>query len=79
MRYFINNLEKTDQYVAEAHETIAMKIEKFQRDGSGWHFEKILMNTVNISAYIPLKGKSYIELPKKLHNSKSGLINPKML
>ena len=76
VRYFINNLEKIDQYAAEAHDTIAMKIEKFQKDGSGWYFEKVLMHTVNISVFLPLKGKSYIKLPKELQNSKKGLINP---
>ena len=34
---------------------------------------------LNIIHYTPLRGSSYIKLPKKLQNSMLGLINPKNL
>lgn len=44
---------------------IIQKIEKFQREGSFWIFIK-MQAYLNISFFKPLKGKSYVELPKKI-------------
>ena len=37
----------------------------------------ILRHYVNIAKYLPLRGNSYLPLPKELRNSKKGLINLK--
>lgn len=48
-------------------------------EGSGWTIEKegVLQHFVNISKYAPLRGFSYMELPKELQNPTKGLINMK--
>ena len=44
-------------------------------EGSGWTIESIDNHYINIVKYKPLKGSSYIQLPKELRNSAKGLIN----
>ena len=51
-------------------------IQKFQKEGSGWQFKKVEYLDVKIILYEPLKGSSYIPLPKKLA-SKKAIINVK--
>lgn len=53
------------------------KISQFTREGSGWVISKILDFHVKIAKYEPLKGSSYIPLPKKYQNSVYKLINMK--
>ena len=45
--------------------------------GSGWIFKSIELQNINISAYKPLVGSSYIDLPIELSNPRKGLINIK--
>ena len=44
---------------------------------SGWIFELIEFQYINISTYRPLSGSSYIKLSAELKSSKTGLINIK--
>ena len=44
-------------------------------EGSGWTIEEIQSHFVNIVKYLPLRGSSYVQLPKELRNSMMGLIN----
>ena len=53
------------------------RIDNWINKGSGWMIESIDGEYVNTSAYIPLIGSTYIELPSGLKNSKKGLINIK--
>ena len=46
-------------------------------EGSGWAIEEILSHYVNIVNYVPLRGSSYLSLPKDLRHPKKGLINLK--
>ena len=48
----------------------------YQKNGSGWRFEAINTLELNISKSNPIKGSSYIPLPKKLKGKKA-LINMK--
>ena len=41
-------------------------MEEFQEKGSGWSLPQILSLTININKYEPMKGSSYIELPKEI-------------
>ena len=53
------------------------RIDNWINEGSGWIVESIDGEYVNISAYSPLVGSTYIELPDELKNSMKGLINIK--
>ena len=44
---------------------------------SGWIIESIESQYINISAYRPLVGSSYIDLPIELKHPRKGLINIK--
>ena len=63
--------------ITEAEEEIRNKIADWLSEGSNWVIELILEHYLNIIGYTPLSGNSYIPLPKKLQNSKKGLINLK--
>ena len=68
--------EGTD--LEEVYQTMKDKIleslASYQKNGSGWRFEKINKLEFNISKSNPLKGSSYIPLPKNL-NGKKAIIN----
>ena len=61
----------------KAAEEINNKIAEWLSEGSGWIIVEILSHFVNIVKYLPLRGNSYIQLPKELRNSMCGLINLK--
>ena len=65
----INNL------IMEAEEEIRNKIADWLLEGSNWVIELILDHYLNIIGYTPLRGSSYLPLPKELKNSMKGLIN----
>jgi len=71
-------LESTD--VAELYDNaidkIAESIATFQRRGSNWQFASVVKLEINSFRYVPLKGKSYIPLPKELAD-KNAIINKK--
>ena len=58
-------------------EDILCRIDSWINEGSGWIFESIDGEYVNISAYSLLVGSTYIELPDELKNSMKDLINIK--
>ena len=72
----LNNNEIGSQ-IDLAIENILEGIAVWLSEGSGWKIVEILNHYVNIFRYLPLRGKSYIALPKELRNSKKGLINLK--
>ena len=53
------------------------RIDNWINEGSGWIVELIESQYINISAYRPLSGSSYVKLPAELWSSKKGLINIK--
>jgi len=57
-------------------EQILEKIEKYQKQGLGWMFRRLITLDINIDKYRPLNGRSYIPLPKELENKKA-IINVK--
>ena len=61
----------------KAAEEINNKIAFWLSEGSGWTIVEIRSHYVNIVKYLPLRGSSYIQLPKELRNSMCGLINLK--
>ena len=58
-------------------EQIVNKIQQWISEGSGWTIQSVDSHFINVVQYRPLKGSSYIPLPKKLQNSAKGLINLK--
>ena len=49
----------------------------FQTCGSNWQFRNVVKLDINTAVYSPLRGSSYIELPKKLAVKKA-IINMKL-
>ena len=58
-------------------EQIVNKIQQWISEGSGWTIQSVDSHFINVVEYRPLKGSSYIPLPKELQNSAKGLINMK--
>ena len=58
-------------------EQIVNKIQQWISEGSGWTIQSVDSHFINVVKYRPLKGSSYIPLPKELQNSAKGLINLK--
>ena len=58
----------------EMSEQILENIAKFQRQGSNWNFRRIVSIDIHLNKYEPLKGSSYIPLPKSLQ-SKRAIVN----
>ena len=73
MERFIKNFILIDTII----ETILTRIARWISEGSGWVIEEVLSHYLNIASYLPLRGSSYIKLPKELRNSRKGLINLK--
>ena len=58
-------------------EQIINRIQQWISEGSGWTIQSVDSHFINVVEYRPLKGSSYIPLPKELQNSAKGLINMK--
>ena len=56
---------------------ILYMIDVWINKGSGWKFESIESQYINISTYRPLSGSSYIKLHVELKSPRKGLINIK--
>ena len=61
----------------KAAEEINNKIAFWLSEGSGWTIVEIQSHFVNIVKYLPLRGSSYLPLPKELLHHNKGLINLK--
>ena len=72
----INNLD-ISYFLDTAFGEILTKISNWLSDGSGWQVEKVIDHYVNITQYVPLRGRSYLPLPEELRNSMHGIINLK--
>ena len=60
-----------------AFQEILYRIDNWINEGSGWIVELIESQQINISAYRPISGNSYVKLPAELRNPKKGLISIK--
>ena len=74
--YTILSQHDIENAIAKAQSVIETNIDKWTKEGSGWVVSRVETMYVNIAKYAPLKGSSYIELPKYLKNKKA-LINVK--
>ena len=71
---YFNSSTKTvinfECYFDQSFQEILHRIDNWINKGSGWIIESINGEYVNISAYTPLIGSTYIELPGGLKKSK---------
>ena len=78
---YFNSATKTvinfEYCLDKSFQEILYRIDNWINKGSGWIIESKDGEYVNISAYSPLIGSTYTELPSGLKNSKKGLINIK--
>ena len=78
---YFNSATKTvinSEYCLDnSFQEILYRIDNWINKGSGWIIESIDVEDVNISAYSPLIGSTYSELPSGLKDSKKRLINIK--
>ena len=74
----IENLEGTNEseIFDSMIETIEERFQNFTNQGSNWVLERVISLDVQITQFIPLRGRSYIPLPKVLANKKA-IINMK--
>ena len=56
---------------------IVNKIQQWISEGSGWTIQSVDGHFINVVKYRPLRGSSYIPLPKELRNPAKGIINMK--
>ena len=61
----------------KSNQEVLYRIDNWINKGSGWIIESVDGEYVNNSAYSPLIGSTYIELPDELEHSRKGLINIK--
>ena len=63
--------------LGKSFQEILYRIDNWISEESGWIFELIKFQYINISTYRPLSGSSYIKLPAELESPENGLINIK--
>ena len=78
---YFNSITKTainsDFSLDKSFQEVLYRIDNWINEGTGWIIESIDGEYVNISAYSPLIGRTYVELPNELKNLRKGLINIK--
>ena len=77
---YFNSTTKTminsDKFgLGQSFQEILCRTDNWINEGSGWIIEEIHNQYLNVSAYSPLIGSTYIKLPDELKHSKKGLIN----
>ena len=65
-----------DDGIRTAHTQIHRNIDKWIQNGSNWHINHVVGFYVDVAAYQPMRGKSYIDLPNNLKKQKA-IINVK--
>ena len=74
----VENLEGTDESVIydRSIQTIEERIQNFNQRGSNWRFQRILSLDVHFTDFQPLRGSTFIPLPRKI-KTKKAVINMK--
>ena len=65
------NHDEVDEQLARAFQQLYKAQEEFQREGSGWNLQEIILFEINTAKYQPLMGSSYIPLPNYLATKKA--------
>ena len=64
-----------EHLIDRSFKEILYRIDNCINEGSGWVVDLVNSECLNMSAYAPLLGSSFIRLPDKLNHPKKGLIN----
>ena len=72
----LDGTNEDDLYVTMTERTMENMAALQQVEGSGWRFHSIIRLELHIVDYNPLRGETWIALPKELAN-KNAIINPK--
>ena len=65
-----------DKVLAELFQNINERLDRFQKEGSGWVFDSIDCLYIHINMYNPLTAGRWIEVPERWKHKK-GIVNPK--
>ena len=71
-----NNIGRLNEFLNQFVDEVRGEIEAWSQRGSDWVVDEILEAIINVARYQPLRGSSYIPLPKELRNKKA-IINVK--
>ena len=74
--HILFNEDKIEQTVHEIIIELNERIANYQREGSGWVFDKIIDFHVSVHKHAPLHGSSYVDIPRDVGNAKA-VINVK--
>ena len=66
-----HNIDTLNPLLNEFIDHVKGDIEAWSQRGSGWVIDEILEAYINVAQYQPLRGGSYMDLPKKLKNKKA--------
>ena len=69
------NAMEINEVLQSSREELVKAIAQWISEGSGWTIQSVNAHYLNLTQYKPIKGSSYIELPKELQNPAKGLIN----
>ena len=74
----VENLEGTDESAVfdRSIQTIEERIQNFNQRGSNWRFERVLSLDVHFTDFQPLRGSTFLPLPRKISRKKA-VINMK--
>ena len=72
----LDGTNEDDLYITMTERAIENMAAQQQVEGSGWRFHSIIRLELHIVDYNPLRGETWIALPKALAN-KNAIINPK--
>ena len=73
----VTNEAEIEELLQITQQQILNKIQKWISKGSGWTIKSVDGHFINVVKYTPLRGSSYIPLPKELQNPAKGIINIK--
>jgi len=71
----VTNKDQILEKIKLAEEEILNRIAEWISEGSQWAIDEVIHRYLKVVFYIPLRGNSFISLPKESRNSKKGLIN----
>ena len=72
----LDGTNEDDLYITMTERAIENMAAQKQVEGSGWRFHSIIRLELHIVSYNPLRGETWIALPKELVN-KRAITNPK--
>ena len=66
-----NNIGELNHFLNQFVDEVRGEIEAWSQRGSGWVVDEILEAFINVARYQPLRGGTYMPLPKELGNKKA--------